>query len=53
MNFQQFVEAGIVLILVKSLAEPTAVHIGENIWRWLDAKLGGLLPDYLHKKEHD
>ena len=53
MSFSEWIEAGIVLILVKSLAEPTAVHIGEAIWRWLDPKLRGLLPDYLYKENHD
>lgn len=53
MTVSQFIEAGIILLFVKALAEPTAVHIGEAIWRYLDRKLNGIIPDYLHKDDHD
>jgi hypothetical protein len=51
MNFSQFVEAGVVLILIKALVEPTAVHLGQMILAWLDLKLFGIIPDFLHKKD--
>jgi hypothetical protein len=39
------VEAGIILILVKAFIEPTAVKVGQFIYRKLDDSLGGKLPD--------
>ena len=53
MSFSQWLEAGVVLILVKALVEPTAVHVGQGIYRWLDNKLHDKLPDYLRGDDND